>query len=145
MSDDEQKPSLPPLSFPRPGPVLGIGADIIEVSRIERAVERHGERFYGRILTDAERDYCLGMKKPGPHLAARFAAKEAISKVFRTGIGSHFGWKTAEVTKGSRGEPLVKLDAQGEVLLRQANAKEVLLTLSHTEKYAMAVAILIGE
>jgi holo-[acyl-carrier protein] synthase len=74
---------------------------------------------------------------------ARFAAKEAISKCFTTGIGAEFGWKSASVYHGPRHEPLVRLDAQGEALLKQVGATHALLTLSHTETHAMAVAALV--
>ena len=72
--------------------IIGIGIDIIEVSRIAASYERFGERFLNRILLPNEIAYCLSHKVPGPFLAARFAAKEAISKAFGTGIGAQLGW-----------------------------------------------------
>ena len=68
--------------------ILGTGVDIIEVDRIRGSYERFGERFVRRILSDSELGYCLAHRDPAPFLAARFAAKEAISKAFGTGIGS---------------------------------------------------------
>ena len=71
--------------------ILGVGIDIIEVARIQASHEKFGERFLNRILHPNEISYCLSYKAPAPFLAARFAAKEAISKAFGTGIGAQLG------------------------------------------------------
>ena len=113
------------------------------IGRIRGVMERQGERFLQRVFSDEERIYCLGMKNPFPHLAARFAAKEAVSKAFTTGIGAELGWKSVSVYHGERHEPLVRLDEQGERLLKEVGATRVVLTLSHTQSAAMAVAALI--
>lgn len=133
------------INLPPGGILIGIGADIIEISRIRSVLLRHGERFADRILTDEERAYCDSMAHPHKHIAARFAAKEAVSKCFTTGIGSELGWKSISVYHGSRHEPLVRLDEQGQRLLAHVGATDVLLTLSHTENYAMAVAALVAK
>ncbi|HWA85991.1 MAG TPA: holo-ACP synthase [Opitutus sp.] len=131
------------IQLPPGGQVAGIGADIIEIARIRSVLLRHGERFAERILTDEERAYCASMAHPYKHIAARFAAKEAVSKCFTTGIGAELGWKSVSVYHGVRHEPLVRLDEQGRALLEHVGATHVLLTLSHTENYAMAVAVLV--
>ena len=131
------------LQLPPGGILVSLGADLIEVARIRGVLERHGDRFLGRILTDEERAYCASMGAPHKHIAARFAAKEAVSKCFTTGIGAELGWKSVSVYHGSRHEPLVRLDAQGQALLAHVGATHVMLTLSHTETYAMAVAALV--
>ena len=131
------------ISLPPGGVLVGLGADVIEVARIRRAVERQGDRFLERVFTDEEREYCFRMAHPHKHLAARFAAKEAVSKCFTTGIGSSLGWRSVSVYHGPRSEPLVRLDSRGEVLLRDVGATRVILTLSHTESVAMAVAALV--
>jgi holo-[acyl-carrier protein] synthase len=131
------------INLPPGGILVGIGADIIEISRIRSVLLRHGERFADRILTDEERVYCDSMAHPHKHIAARFAAKEAVSKCFTTGIGAELGWKSISVYHGARHEPLVRLDEQGQRLLAHVGATDVLLTLSHTENYAMAVAALV--
>jgi len=77
--------------------ILGTGIDIIEVSRIRASYEKFGERFLKRILRPEEIAYCLSHRFPAPFLAARFAAKEAISKAFGTGIGKQLGWQDLEV------------------------------------------------
>ncbi len=131
------------IQLPRGGVVIGVGADIIEVERIRRVFDRHPERFLDRVFTQEERDYCMGMAHPHPHLAARFAAKEAVSKAFTTGIGKELGWKSISIRRGERGEPHVVLDEQGRVLLEKVGGTEVLISLSHTENYGHAVALLV--
>lgn len=122
--------------------ILGTGIDIIEVSRVTAAYERHGERFVNRILRPAEIAYALSHKKPGPFLAARFAAKEAVSKAFGTGIGAQLGWQDIEVCRKETGEPYVVLHDSGARLLEARGAQVVHLSLSHTENYAAAMAVL---
>ena len=128
------------FSLPPGGILLGLGCDVIEVARLQGVVERQGDRFLDRVFTAEERAYCMGKANPYNHLAARFAAKEAISKCFTTGIGAEMGWKTASVYHGERHEPLVRLDEQGLALLQRVGGTHVLLTLSHTNTVAMAVA-----
>ena len=124
--------------------ILGIGADIIEVGRIEASFEKFGERFLNRILLQSEIAYCLSHKKPAPFIAARFAAKEAVSKAFETGIGAQLGWQDIEIKKKESGEPYVVLHGDGLTLLGIRGAAEVLITLSHTQSHAIAVAALQG-
>jgi holo-[acyl-carrier protein] synthase len=122
--------------------ILGLGIDLIEVARIESSYERFGERFLNRILHPAEIAYCLSHKAPGPFLAARFAAKEAISKAFGTGIGAQLGWHDMEVGRKPSGEPYVILHGAGQKLLEARGGRVVLLSLSHTQTHATAVAVL---
>jgi holo-[acyl-carrier protein] synthase len=131
------------LDLPPGGVLVGLGADVIEVERIRGILERQGDRFLARVFTDEEREYCARMKYPHKHLAARFAAKEAVSKCFTTGIGAELGWRSVSVYHGPRNQPLVRLDDKGQALLRHAGATHVLLTLSHTDSVAMAVAAIV--
>jgi holo-[acyl-carrier protein] synthase len=124
--------------------ILGTGIDIIEVKRIAASYEKFGERFVNRILLPGEIAYCLSHKMPGPFLAARFAAKEAISKAFGTGIGAALGWQDMEIRRKESGEPFVVLHGKGEQLFAARGAKRLLVSLSHTANYAAATAILEG-
>lgn len=124
--------------------ILGVGIDIIEVSRIQLSYERFGERFAKRILRPSEMEYCLSHKFPAPHLAARFAAKEAISKAFGTGIGSQLGWLDMEIRREDSGRPFAVLHDGGLTLMSQRGATSLQISLSHTQNYATAVAILEG-
>ena len=122
--------------------ILGLGIDIIEVARIQASHEKFGERFLSRILHPNEISYCLSYKAPGPFLAARFAAKEAISKAFGTGIGAQLSWHDMELGRKESGEPFVILHEGGQTLLKARGGVRVLISLSHTQVYAAAVAIL---
>ncbi len=124
--------------------ILGTGIDIIEVSRIRASYEKFGERFLRRILRPGEIAYCLSHRFPAPFLAARFAAKEAISKAFGTGIGKDLGWQDLEVGRKESGEPFVILHDGGQKLFERRGGAKFHLSLSHTENYATAVAILEG-
>jgi holo-[acyl-carrier protein] synthase len=95
---------------------------IIEVDRIQASFERFGERFLNRILHPDEIAYCVSHKTPAPFFAARFAAKEAISKAFGTGIGAQLGWHDMEVRRKESGEPYVVLHGNGPALLKERNA-----------------------
>jgi holo-[acyl-carrier protein] synthase len=124
--------------------ILGTGIDIIEVARIASSFEKYGERFVNRILVPEEITYCLSHRQPAPFLAVRFAAKEAISKAFGTGIGAQLGWRDMEIRKKESGEPYVVLHGKGAELFAARKAVQLHVTLSHTEHYATAMAILEG-
>ena len=131
------------LDLPPGGVLVGLGADLIEVERVKGVLERQGPRFLERVFTDEERAYCSKMAHPHKHYAARFAAKEAVSKCFTTGIGAELGWRSVSIYHGERNQPLVRLDAKGQALLAQVGATHVHVTLSHTESHALAVAVIV--
>ncbi len=124
--------------------ILGTGIDIIEVARVTGSVERFGDRFLTRILVPDEIAYCRSHKNPGPHIAARFAAKEAISKAFGTGIGGSLGWRDMEIRRRPSGEPYVQFHGKALDLLAARGGRRVHVSLSHTQAYAAAVAVLEG-
>ena len=145
MSDED--PSLAELaaSFPTGATLLHVGVDVIEVERVQKVYERQKDRFLKRVFTQEEQDYCFSKSNPYPHLAARFAAKEAVSKTFSTGIGKLFSWTSCSIYHGPRMQPLVRLDEQGDALLKALGATGVRITLSHTKTTAVAVAVLVNE
>jgi holo-[acyl-carrier protein] synthase len=124
--------------------VLGIGVDLVENARIEHSLERFGERFLQRVFTPGEIEYSQSMKYPARHLAARFAAKEAVSKAFGTGIGKTMGWKDIDVHRKPSGEPFVVLEGGAKKLAEDRGIGAVWITLSHTEHHAMAMIVLEG-
>lgn len=124
--------------------ILGTGIDIIEVARIAASYEQFGERFVRRVLVADEIAYCLTHKNPAPFLAVRFAAKEAISKAFGTGIGAQLGWQDMEIRRKESGEPYVVLHGKGVELFGARGAKKIHISLTHTENYAAATAVLEG-
>ncbi len=121
--------------------VYGIGIDVVETVRIERSLERFGEKFKARIFTDREREYCDGMKFPERHYAARFAAKEAISKAFGTGISAELGWKDMEILRRESGEPYVILHGDGKALAKKRGIEVIMVSLTHADHYAAANAV----
>jgi len=125
--------------------VLGTGVDIVETARIRDSVDKFGERFLNRCFWPDEIAYCQGMKFPALHFAARFAAKEAISKAFGTGIGHYLGWKDMEIRKRESGEPYAVLHGKGKDLAAARGVTTVLVSLSHCKDYAAAQAVVVGR
>lgn len=131
------------ISLPPGGVMIGLGCDLVDVDRIQKVLERHGDRFLARTFTDEERAYCSTLRHPHKHYAARWAAKEAVAKAFTTGIGEHLDWTSISVYHGERQEPLIRLDEKAQTLLRELGGTGVLISISHTETQAMAVAALV--
>lgn len=125
--------------------ILGVGIDLVEVGRIRDSLERLGERFARRFLLPSEYDYCFGHPDPSTHVAARFAAKEAVSKAFGTGIGGEIGWLDIEVVRSEIGSTSVRLHGAGRMLFERRSAFAVHLNLTHTAQHAVAVAVLEGQ
>lgn len=124
--------------------ILGIGVDLVECARIQHSLDRFGERFLRRVFTVGEIEYSQSMKFPARHLAARFAAKEALSKAFGTGIGKSMGWKDIDIHRKPSGEPFVVLEGSAKQLATDRGVVKVWISLSHTEGHAMAVIVLEG-
>ncbi|MEG0037181.1 MAG: holo-ACP synthase [Victivallaceae bacterium] len=118
--------------------VMGIGTDIIEIKRIKNAFEKHGQRFLERIFTHDEQNYCFSFKNPFPYLAARFAAKEAVTKSIGTGINKIISWKDIEITKDISGKPIVKPSSG---VIKHYGTIRFLLSISHCDTHATATAI----
>lgn len=121
--------------------LVSSGVDIVEVERIDRAIIRHGERFFQRMYTQNELVDSGGRT---PALAARFAAKEAVAKALGTGIGE-VGWKEIEIIKGSQKEPLLHLYGDAEERARELGITSWSISLSHTHEHAVAIAIALGQ
>ena len=124
--------------------VLGIGVDLVECARIQRSIDRFGDRFLHRVFTDGEIEYSMSMKFPARHLAARFAAKEAVSKAFGTGIGKAMGWRNIDIRKKPSGEPFLAFSGPAQELAVARGVASALITLSHTEHHAIACIVLDG-
>jgi len=124
--------------------VVGLGVDLVEVSRIEQSIARHGERFLQRVFVAGEIAYCGAMKRPWPFYAARFAAKEAVAKALGCGIGSSCGWLEIEVRRKGSGEPFISLHGAASATAERLRISSFLLSLSHTENYAVAQALALG-
>lgn len=125
--------------------VLGLGVDIVETARIKAAILRHGEAFLERVFTPGEIEYCAAMRDPHPYYAARFAAKEAVSKAFGTGLGSEMAFREIEVRRKETGEPFIVLSGTAADTAARMGIREVRVSLSHTEHYGVANALAMGH
>ncbi|MEO5917225.1 MAG: holo-ACP synthase [Luteolibacter sp.] len=124
--------------------IFGIGIDVVEVERIASAIERHGEPFLTKLFTASERSYCEAQNKPALHYAARFAAKEAVSKALGTGIGGQAGWLDLEITRDPAGAPKLLLQGAAADFAEQNGITEIQISLTHAREYAAANAIAIA-
>jgi len=120
--------------------MLRTGVDLIEVERIAESVERYGDRFLCRVFTPAEIAYCAGRVTS---LAARFAAKEAVSKLLGVGIQHRDGveWLEIEVVSAENGDPSVRLTGKAARRAQELGLGEIALSFSHTREHAIAIVI----
>jgi len=117
--------------------VIRTGVDLIEIDRIDRAILRHGQRFFDRFFTSEE---LIDSRGQTPALAARFAAKEAVAKALGTGIGD-VGWKDIEIVNDPRRQPLLRLHGRARRLADSLGIIVWSLSLSHTHEHAVAVVV----
>jgi len=128
-STDQTEGGVPPTE---------VGIDIIETARIRAVLERHGARFLGRVYTEWERRYC---RTNVLHLAGRWAAKEAVSKVLGLGVRG-VGWREIEIKRTPYGQPIVVLHGRAEARRRHLGLVEPLsVSISHIKELAVAVAV----
>lgn len=120
--------------------MLRTGVDIIEIARLQHSLDRHGERFLQRVYTPAEIEL-YGDKVRS--LAARWAAKEAVSKALGTGIGP-VGWREIEVLEDDKRAPVLHLSGRAEKLAQELGLTEWAISLSHTDKLAIAFVVATG-
>ncbi len=125
--------------------IFGIGIDVVEVDRIAAAIARHGELFLGKLFTSQEREYCESHRQAALHYAARFAAKEAVSKALGTGIGGQAGWLDLEITRDSFGAPKLLLHAAAAEFAGHHGITQIQISLTHAREYAAANALAIVD
>lgn len=125
--------------------IVGLGTDIVEISRIAQMIERHGEHFLSRIYTSDEIAYCQRRKHSYEAFAGRWAAKESVMKVLGTGFVKGIGWKDIEVLSQQSGKPVVHLRGGTAEFAEQLGISNVLVTISHCRTYATATAIGVGD
>lgn len=119
---------------------LSTGVDLIEIERVQGAVQRHGRRFLERVFTAQE---LAEVGHSLPSLAARFAAKEAVSKALGTGIGQ-IGWCEVEVLRGEAHQPMLRLHGAAAQLAEELGLRQWSISLSHTNTHAIALVVVIG-
>ena len=121
--------------------ILGLGTDLIAVSRVQELLSRHRERFLRRVFTPAERAECLARSHPAPHLAARIAAKEAAMKALGTGWGLGVCWQDIEVHSGAATAPSLRLGGIAKQRAMARGIRQAMVSLSHDGDYAIAVVV----
>ena len=123
--------------------IIGIGIDATDLPRIADLLERYGTRFLHRVFTDGEISYCTKRRNPVPHLAGRFAVKEAAMKALGTGQSRGVLWKDIEVIRAG-GPPRLKFHGGAARRAEVMGVKQSLVTITHSETLALAQVLLIG-
>ena len=124
-------------------PSNAIGIDIVEIKRLEKVSRRWGRSFLKKVYTDRELAYAKSKRFPYQHLAARFAAKEAIFKALGEVEKNFVGWKNVEILNDPYGEPVVRWHGAAEKTRKKRGLRGAVVSLSHTENYAVASAMLL--
>ena len=115
-----------------------VGVDIVDIRRIRKSYEKYGEKFLRRVLTESEIKYCTKKKDMTPSVAARFAAKEAVSKAIGSGISGGFSWKSVEVVNDEHGRPSLRVLDKALGI----SDNDLRISLSHSGDYAVAFVLL---
>ena len=124
--------------------ILGLGFDATDIPRIAATLERYGDRFLRRVFTDGEIAYCTRRRTPVPHLAGRFAAKEAAMKALGTGHSRGVLWKDIEVVRFA-GPPQLRLHGGAAERADRMHVRSSLLTITHSDSLALAQVLLLGD
>src|SRR6186713_2835092 len=124
--------------------IIGIGMDATEIDRIEAAVARYGDRFLRRVFTEGEIAYAHRRRNPAPHLAGRFAAKEAAMKALGTGHSQGVLWRDVEVIRRG-GPPQLQLHGGAARRFAAMGGRSTLLTITHSDELALAQVLILGE
>jgi len=118
--------------------IVGTGVDIMETSRIEEALQKHGERFVQRVCTAAEIAYCQKFKNSAERFAARFAAKEAAFKALGTGWSRGVRWVDVEITHDTSGKPELILRGEAAEIARRLGVVRTAVSISHAGRFVVA-------
>lgn len=119
---------------------LRVGVDLVNVERLRRLLAEHADR-HAELFTPAELDYCRGKRRRDEHLAARFAAKEAVLKAFGTGFSQRMRFTEVEVLNERSGRPRVRLTGSAASFAERHGLSQLDVSLSHTEGLALAHAV----
>jgi holo-[acyl-carrier protein] synthase len=125
--------------------ILGLGFDATDIPRVADMLDRYGDRFLRRVFSEGEIAYCTRRRNPAPHLAGRFAAKEAAMKALGTGHSRGVLWKDIEVVRGAGGPPRLELHGGAARHASRLHVRGSLLTITHSETLAMAQVLLLGD
>ncbi len=126
--------------------VIGIGVDVVDLTRAQRLMLRYGARALERFLLPAERAYVTSKPDPARHFAVRIAAKEAVYKALQSLPGAEaVSWQDIEVERNDRGRPFIQLHGKAKALVDRLGGGRVHLSLTHTDHTAAASAVLEAE
>jgi holo-[acyl-carrier protein] synthase len=122
--------------------IYGIGVDLVNIKRVERVMERWGDRFVGRVFTSEEREFCFKRAYPASAFALRFAAKEAFSKALGFGMRRGIRWRDIEIFHHPGGQPYFKLHGRSSDICRGEKITSYHLSLSDEGEYGVAMVVL---
>jgi holo-[acyl-carrier protein] synthase len=122
--------------------ITGSGIDLVEIARIQRSVDRYGQRFLQRVYLAAEQAYCLRKRNSAESFAARFAAKEAAAKALGTGISFGVNWLEIEVVREPSGRPSLRFHGRAAEIAARQGVVRAHLSLTHTADLAVASVVL---
>jgi holo-[acyl-carrier protein] synthase len=122
--------------------ISGMGVDLVEIDRIDKIIERWGDRFVQKVFAYEEISYCRGHVLSAMHFAARFAAKEACLKALGIGLGMGVGLKDIWVSRSDKGVPSLIFADKAHLLMEKQAIKGAYLSLTHTRRHAMAMVVL---
>jgi holo-[acyl-carrier protein] synthase len=122
--------------------IVGSGIDLVEIGRIQRSMDRYGQRFLNHVYTAAEQAYCLRKRKAAESFAARFAAKEAGAKALGTGISHGVNWLEIEVAREPGGRPTLLFHGRAAEFAVRLGARRAALSITHTAEQAIASVML---
>ena len=123
--------------------IVGIGIDLVEISRVERLLDAKGERAIARLFTDSEVAYARVRARPAMHLAARLAAKEAAFKALAGSEDARLiGWREVEVVSRPHGAPTLAFHGRADFRMRELGVQHVHVSITHTNDVAGAVVVI---
>jgi holo-[acyl-carrier protein] synthase len=122
--------------------IYGIGTDFVEVPRIEKILQKWGEKFTGRVYSESENDYCRSKAFPAMHFAARFAVKESFLKSLGMGLGMGLKLRDIEVINNLQGKPMLKINEAIEGIIDKFGITAVHISITHTKEHAHAIVVL---
>ena len=122
--------------------IVGVGVDIVNVTRLKSAIERFGDRFLRRVFTEKELQDCLGKANQYERLAARFAAKEAVVKAIGIGLRNGITWQDVEVRNDGMGKPDIYTHGKCKQMMHVLSVNRIHVSLSHFDEMAIAMVVL---
>jgi holo-[acyl-carrier protein] synthase len=125
--------------------IVAHGIDLVDCPRIEKMIQRHGDRFIKKIFTAAEQAYAEANKNKIEKLAGRFAAKEAVLKLIGTGWRGKIAWTDIEIINNSAGQPEVTLDGEVKKIADKLGVKHISVSITHTANFAIASAVTLKQ